>query len=295
MPRSSPASSLPVRPFFEARIEEAVADATTANVPDLLAALWRRWREEGDEGARAQLIEHHLPYARMMAAAAYGRRTHNEVEFADYHQLARLGLIEAVDRFDPAQGAQFKTFAAKRVQGAILNGLPRLTEKNQQISTMMRLRHERLEAIKEAASEDATSHSENESAPGGPAPSRDTDKLFRYLAEVGIGIALGVLLEETGMVDAEAFDSDAHSPSPEISYFRKSEIHQLRNVLRGLVDQLNDRQKTVIRYHYLQEISFSEIAIAMSLTRGRVSQLHREGLLRLRELLGKDARCDVSW
>lgn len=290
---SSTPATPPLGPLFGAKVEEDGVEATAAGSSELEDILWRCWREAGDEAARTQLIEQHLPYARMMAATVYGRRTHNDIEFSDYLQLARIGLIEAVDRFDPAQGAQFKTFAAKRVQGAILNGLPRLTEKNQQISTMMRLRQERVEAVKEAASEETTSDSE--STPGESAPPRDADKLFRYLAEVGIGIALGVLLEDTGMVDAEAFGSDDHSPSPEISYFRKSEINQLRTVLRGLVDQLNDRQKTVIRYHYLQEISFSEIAASMNLTRGRVSQLHREGLSRLRELLGKDARCDVSW
>lgn len=293
MPCLSSTLPSPPQSFFDPTIEKDEADGAAPDILELTASLWHRWRKEGDESARAQLIDHHLPYARMMAATVYGRRTHNDVEFADYLQLARIGLIEAVDRFDPAQGAQFKTFAAKRVQGSILNGLPRLTEKNQQISAMMRLRQERLKAVKEAASADATSDSE--SAASDPVSSRDADKLFRYLAEVGIGIALGVLLEDTGMVDAEAFDSDGDSPSPEVSYFRKSEIHQLRTVLRGLVDQLNDRQKTVIRYHYLQEIPFSEIASSMNITRGRVSQLHREGLLRLRELLGKDARCDVSW
>ena len=293
MPCLSSTLPSPPQSFFDPTIEKDEADGAAPDILELMASLWHRWRKDGHESARAQLIDHHLPYARMMAATVYGRRTHNDVEFADYLQLARIGLIEAVDRFDPAQGAQFKTFATKRVQGAILNGLPRLTEKNQQISATMRLRQDRLKAVKEAASADATSDSE--SAASDPVSSRDADKLFRYLAEVGIGIALGVLLEDTGMVDAEAFDSDGYSPSPEVSYFRKSEIHQLRTVLRGLVDQLNDRQKTVIRYHYLQEIPFSEIASSMNITRGRVSQLHREGLLRLRELLGKDARCDVSW
>jgi RNA polymerase sigma factor for flagellar operon FliA len=282
-------------PFFDPTIESVEAGgAALGDTSELTAALWHRWRKEGDEGARAQLIGHHLPYAKMMAATVYRRRTHNDVEFADYLQLARIGLIEAVDRFDPAQGAQFKTFAAKRVQGSILNGLPRLTEKNQQISTMMRLRQERLEIVKEAASAGAAS-CDSDSAASDPVPSRDADELFRYLAEVGIGIALGVLLEDTGMVDAEAFGGDGHSPSPEVSYFRKSEIHRLRTVLRGLVDQLNDRQRAVIRYHYLQDTPFNEIASSMKLTRGRVSQLHREALLRLRELLRKDARCDVSW
>lgn len=274
----------------------ATGTATTSPADDSLP-LWQLWRDHGDIDAREQLITYYLPYARMMAATLYGRRTHDEVEFADYLQFARVGLVEAVDRYDPTQGAQFKTFAAKRVQGAVLNGLVNFTEKNQQISLQMRLRRERLEAVKEAAAaavaEDDTSGGSESASPGA---SRGNDKLFRYLAEVGIGLALGVMLEDTGMVDAQAFDgSEAQAPSPEVSYFRKSEIDQLRTVLRSLVGQLSEQQRLVIRHHYLQEVPFNEIAAMMNVTRGRVSQLHRQALLRLRELLATDTRIDVSW
>lgn len=273
-PSASCSPALP-QPFFETQPPEPVEAA------DPTASLWARWRRDRDEAAREHLIGHYLPYARMVAATVYARRTHNDVEFDDYLQLARVGLLEAVDRFEPDQGAQFKTFAAKRVQGAVLNGLVRLTEKNQQISVRMRLQQERLEAVKEAAAS--------------AAPVRSPDKLFKYLADVGIGLALGVLLEDTGMIDAEAFESGGQAPSPEVSYFRKTEIVQLRTVLRDLVGQLSEQQRLVIRHHYLQEVPFDEIAALMGVTRGRVSQLHRQGLLRLRELLGRDARCDVSW
>ncbi|WP_306883118.1 sigma-70 family RNA polymerase sigma factor [Variovorax boronicumulans] len=277
----------------------------TADTPpkglDITAPLWARWRDQGDEAARDALIRHYLPYARMMAAGLYGRRTTDDVEFDDYLQLARIGLIESVDRFDPAQGNQFNSFASKRVQGSILNGLARLTEKNQQISVRSRLQQERLAAIKQEAAQDGADMD------GGPeggtaayragvSSARTADKLFKYLAEVGIGIALGVLLEDTGMVNAETFDGEgaSHVPSPEVSYFRKTEIRQLGTMLRGLVVQLSDQQKFVISHHYLQEIPFDEIAARMGVTRGRISQLHRQGLLRLRELLDKDARLDVS-
>lgn len=244
------------------------------------APLWARWKGGGDAAAREQLICHYLPYARLLAATLFGRRTHGDVEFEDYLQLARIGLIEAVDRFDPGQGAQFKTYASKRIQGAMLNGLMRLTEKNQQISVRVRLRQDRLEAVKEAA--------------GGLPARRDAGELFRYLAEVGIGLALGVLLEDTGMIDADAFETGAHIPSPEVSYFRKSEIRQLRDVLQVMLDRLSDQQRQVIRCHYLQELPFDEIALDMGVTRGRISQLHRQALLKLRELLASEARCDVS-
>lgn len=260
---------------------------------DVLGSLWARWRLDADIFARDQLVIHHLSYAKMMAATLYGRRTHDDVEFDDYLQFARIGLIEAVDRFDPSQNAQFKTFAAKRVQGAILNGLARFTEKNQQIALRMRLREERLEAVKVAASSQVAS--EEPAGAGSPSLPRQPDEIFRYLAEVGVGLALSVLLEDTGMVDSGMLDDARQVPSPEVSYFRQSEIAQLRSVLRSLVDRLSEQQRMVIHQHYLQEVPFDEIARRVGVTRGRVSQLHRQGLSRLRELLGKDARFDVSW
>jgi len=252
-------------------------------------ACWTRWREAGDTVARDRLVLHYLPYARMMAATLYGRRTHDDVEFDDYLQLARVGLLEAVERFDPEQGVQFRTFASKRVHGAVLNGLVRLTEKNQQISVGLRLRQERMEATKQAAAEAAQDGTKGDSV--GP---RSPGTLFRYLAEVGIGLALGILLEDTGMVDTDAF-VEPHAPSPEVSYFRKTEMRQLSTLLRGLVGRLPEQQKQVIGYHYIQEIPFDEIAATMGVTRGRISQLHRQGLLKLRKLLDGDSRVDVSW
>lgn len=268
----------------------AVSNAVDAHgAADEISACWTRWRKAGDTVARDRLVLHHLPYARMMAATLYGRRTHDDVEFDDYLQLARVGLLEAVERFDPEQGVQFKTFASKRVHGAMLNGLVRLTEKNQQISVGMRLRQERMEATKQAAREAA-----NEGTNGASAAPRSPDKLFRYLAEVGVGLALGVLLEGTGMVDTEPF-VESHAPSPEVSYFRKTEMRRLCTLLRGLVGRLPEQHRRVIGYHYVQEIPFDEIAATMGVTRGRISQLHRQGLLKLRELLDGDARVDVSW
>ncbi|MFS2051321.1 sigma-70 family RNA polymerase sigma factor [Variovorax sp. CT11-76] len=293
MPRlgSAPAQQHPLP--AGARTVAPSGPGQQAEDSDGTAPLWQRWCGQRDMHARELLVTHHLPYARMLAAKLYGRRTHDDVEFADYLQFARVGLLEAVDRYDPGQGAQFRTFAAKRVQGAMLNGLAHFTEKNQQIGVAMRLRQERLEAVKAAAAD--ASDAPSDADPTAPAPSRGADRLFSYLAEVGIGIALGVMLEDTGMVDGQAFDSDVRAPSPEVSYFRKSEIDQLRGVLRGLVGQLGEQQRTVIRQHYLQEVPFDEIAAMMNVSRGRVSQLHRQALLRLRDLLAGDARIDVSW
>lgn len=275
--------------------------------PLLLAeqALWTRWTLERDGDAREQLICLFLPYARVIAATLYTRRTHHDIEFAEYLQLASVGLVESVDRFDPQQGVQFKTYASKRMQGAILNGLERLTEKNQQIAIKRRLQQERLQAVKSharqaaadtlAGADDAQEGSAG--ADGGPLPRarRDQQALFNYLAEVGVGLALGVLLEGSGMVDAETMGQGATAASPEVGYFQRQELRQLQRRVKELIGQLSDQEQRVLRYHYLQDVSFDEIAVLLGVTRSRVSQLHRQGLNSLRRRLGDRRRCDTLW
>jgi len=244
-------------------------------------ALWRALREHGDANARARLLEMHLPYARVVAATYYARRTHDEVEFADYLQLARLGLVESLDRFDPDQGAQFRTFAARRMHGAILNGLERSTEKSQQIAVRKRVQQERLQAAKAAARE-------RTQAQGASGP----DELFQYLAEVGVGLALGVLLEGTGMVDGEAFGAEPE-PSVEDAYLQRSELQQLQQRVQAAVSRLSTQEQVVIRRHYLQDHPVEQIATHLGLSKGRISQIHKAALHKMREALAQRPTLDV--
>lgn len=79
------------------------------------ANLFQRWRSEGDEGARNQLIERHLPLARKLA-----RRYASSAEsHEDLTQVASLGLVKAVERFDPARGFAFTSFAVPTIVGEL--------------------------------------------------------------------------------------------------------------------------------------------------------------------------------
>jgi len=264
------------------RASTVAADPSAATTPPDELALWAAWRDRRDPAAREALIDRHLPYARTVAATYYGRRMHDEIEFGDYLQHARIGLLEAFERYDPAQGAQFRTFAARRMHGAILDGIERATEKQQQIGVRQRLRRERIAAVKEGAG----------TLPAAPGRGRDADGLFRYLADVGIGMALCRLLEGTGMVDLG--EEQAPATTGERPY-QPIELAQLRRRIVECVDRLSDQQRTVIRYHYLQEHSFEDVANLMGVTRGRVSQIHRQALTALRAQLGEGPACDVSW
>jgi RNA polymerase sigma factor FliA len=241
-------------------------DLATAAAPHE-ADLWHRLRANGDAAARAALLALHLPYAKTVASVYYSRRFSDEVEFGDYLQYASVGMLEALERYDPARGVQFRTFAARRMHGAILNGLERLTEKQQQIAARQRLRAERLQDLKALAAEE-----------GGGATGRDAQQLLRFVSDVGIGLALCWMLEGTSMVDS----SEAATLAP---FYQSVALKQARERLLQAVDALPAQERTVIRNHYLQDIPFDQIAAMLQLTKGRISQIHKQALLHLRGLV----------
>lgn len=259
-------------PAIQARAEDQPSSAGIAT--DELA-LWDRWRDHGDEQARAHLLEIHLPYARVVAASYFRKRFHNEIEFEEYHQLSAVGLIEAMERFDPAAGAQFRTFAARRMHGSILDGLERLTEKQQQISARQRLEAQRQASIKQMAAEGRSS-----------AGARPAEQVLHYVAEAGLAFALAWILDGTGMITAD-------DRSETVPFYRSVEMRELRQRILELVQGLPAQEKKVIYYHYLQEEPFDEIAILLGVSRSRVSQLHRHALGRLKETL-RPPSCDLS-
>jgi RNA polymerase sigma-B factor len=77
--------------------------------------LFRRWRDDGDKRAREQLVVRHLSLARKLATR-YGR---TQEPFEDLFQVASLGLLKAIDRFDPDRGIAFTSFAVPTILGEL--------------------------------------------------------------------------------------------------------------------------------------------------------------------------------
>ena len=86
---------------------------------ELTAELLRAYRETGDRGARRRLIELHLPLVRALAR----RYVHRGERLEDLVQVGSVGLIEAIDRFDPEKGGDLASFAVPTITGEIKNHL----------------------------------------------------------------------------------------------------------------------------------------------------------------------------
>jgi RNA polymerase sigma factor for flagellar operon FliA len=78
-------------------------------------------------------------------------------------------------------------------------------------------------------------------------------------------------------------------------FYRTVALRQLAERLAHAIDQLPAQEKAVVRGHYLQEQPFDHIAESMHLTKGRISQIHKQALLHLRALVREDADWDASF
>lgn len=239
------------------------------------AQLWARFVDDRDVTTRNRLIERYLPLCRSIAAAVYAKRGGLELEFLDYLQFGTLGLIEAVERFDPAQGAAFATFATPRIRGSILNNLEALSEQYTQIGLHRRLGEDRLESL-----------TDEEPLAASPGRRRKRD-LLGYLTELTVGFALAELLEGSGMLlGLEDEQSYRHE------FYAGEAQRQLQQALATLVQALPEQERRVIQYHYYQGLEFVEIADLLGLSKGRISQIHRQALQLVREAYASVGRLD---
>lgn len=217
------------------------------------------WAGRQAPAERAALVRAYTPLVRRLAARVYSRRIGGELEYADLVQLGMVGLLEAIDRYTPARGVRFETFATYRVEGAILNGLPSYSELQRQLALRRDIARERAQSLQPE---------------GGQA---DRSALER-LADLAIGLALGFALEDSGIAADDG-------PATADNAYARVELAQLRRHLAELTHQLPEAEHRVIFRHYFQQQPFDEIAVGMGLTKGRISQLHHAALKRLRERL----------
>lgn len=238
------------------------------------AALDRHWQTlrlgpaEAVGEAREALFLHFMSYAKAVAARLFAGRHRNDVEFDDFLQLANIGLIEAIGRFDPSRETQFTTFCTPRLRGAVLNGIQKLTEAQEQLSFDRRRRAERVESLRGM---------------------REEKRQIQSVKSLAAGLAIGFMLEGTGMFLGSETLSCSYGEGYESTAWRQTGIR-----LRAAVGELPTNERKVISLHYFDALPFEQIATLLDLSKGRISQLHRAGLERLRSALHPDIAMQIT-
>lgn len=179
-------------------------------------------------------------------------------DWSDLVQNATMGLIEAVERYDPDFGVEFRSYARHRVRGSVFNGL----------------KHMRSAAY----SGESTTGSERVSSLSESEGSQDPTEAFVSLT---IGLGIGFLL---------GADSMPHSETGDDGPYASAERGQVKAIAHEAVEKLPPRERDIVVLHYFQNLPFVEIAEMFGVSKGRVSQLHKQTILRLRGklLIGRE-------
>jgi RNA polymerase sigma factor FliA len=245
-----------------------------------LRELWRRYKEGGDQGARERLVVAYSPLVKFVAGRT-GARLPSHVDQADLISYGMLGLIEAMERFDPDRQIRFETFAMQRIRGAIIDEL-------RSLDWVPRLVRSRAREI-----EEANSRLEHEL---GRAPSDSElaervgiseDDLQESLLEISKSSILA--LEELwmtpdssgGKVSLLDTIEDESAPNPQAAL----DTTEVKDRLTDAIQDLPERETLVVALYYFENLTLREIGDVLGVTESRVSQLHSKAVLRLRSKL----------
>jgi RNA polymerase sigma factor for flagellar operon FliA len=240
--------------------------------------LWTRYAAKRDEKTKEELI---VKYASLVKYVA-GRMMVSlppSVEQGDLESAGIMGLIDAIERYDPKYGVKFESYAIPRIKGAILDELRKLDW----VPRSVRSKARELEKV----------IYELESTKGGPATDEEISKkmgvsmeeYYDVLREIGMTNLLS--LDETiynndgsrASLHEVIEDPDVENPVEEMGR------EELKELMIKAIDDLPETERLVIALYYYEELTLHEIGQVLQLSESRISQIHTKTILSLKAKL----------
>jgi RNA polymerase sigma factor FliA len=240
--------------------------------------IWVRLRT-GDRSARDELVVKYAPLVKYVI----GRMAISlpaAMDSDDVLSAGTVGLLHAIDRFDPDQGVRFETYALQRIRGAIIDTIRSLSPLSRGAGRRARLLDETTAALAQRL---------------GRAPTQE-----ELAHELGVDQAeLGRMLLESAHViisldgassggeddgEVQSLRDLLHDPD-EAATDEVVEENELVDRLSGAIDSLPPRDRLVLNLYYHEELTLKEISRVIEVSESRVSQIHTAAVMKLRALL----------
>jgi RNA polymerase sigma factor for flagellar operon FliA len=240
--------------------------------------IWVRLRA-GDRGARDELVVKYAPLVKYVI----GRMAISlpaAMDSDDVLSAGTVGLLHAIDRFDPDQGVRFETYALQRIRGAIIDTIRSLSPLSRGAGRRARLLDETTAVLAQRF---------------GRAPTQE-----ELAQELGVDMAeLGRMLLESAHVivsldgaggggdeegEMQSLRDLLHDPD-EAGTDEVVEENELVERLGSAIEALPPRDRLVLNLYYHEELTLKEISRVIEVSESRVSQIHTAAVMKLRGLL----------
>lgn len=249
----------------EARAETATVDGEEAKSARL------------DPDERDRLFREHLPLVRRIAQRIHDR-VPPHVPFEDMRSAGIVGLLEAINNFDPTRGASLASYASIRIQGAILDSLRALDWGPRELRRKERQMNQAFQQLRASL---GRTPSETELA---EAQGMSLSELQRLRAEVN-GLRVSSLQALTLQPGHEDEIGRHLRSTPEEDPLHLCHRQELRECLMQAVRELPERGQRLLALYYVEEWTMKEVGAELGLGEGRISQLHSAAVLHLRSCM----------
>jgi len=244
-----------------------------------IQALWHEFRRTGGKELRDRLILSYAPLVRYVAGRL-GSGLPAHVDEGDLVSYGLLGLINAIERYDPTRDIKFETYAIVRIKGAIIDELRALDW----VPRSVRSRAREIErAIAELESKLGRAPNDEEIA---GKIGISVDELAESLTDISRSSIAA--LDELWAVSGEGDQVSLLDTIEDTSGAQPAEAldeTDLRETLADAIARLPEREKLVITLYYYEELTLREIGEVLGVTESRISQLHTKAVLRLKSRL----------
>ena len=248
-------------------------------------SLWREYARTRDRATRDRLILTYAPLVKYVAGRL-GSGLPAHVDEGDLTSYGLLGLIGAIERFDPERDIKFETYAIARIKGSIIDELRALDW----VPRSVRSRARDIErAITELEAKFGRAPTDEEIADKVGITTVELEDSLTAISRSSIAA-----LDELWSVSGQGGDTvalidtieDTQGPQPQTAL----DATEVKEALGEAIARLPEREKLVVTLYYYEELTLREIGEVLGVTESRVSQLHTKAVLRLKARLASGVR-----
>jgi RNA polymerase sigma factor FliA len=228
---------------------------------DSVLLLWKEYQRTGDTMLRNRLVMQYAPLVKYVAGRMRTRLP-DTVDQDDLVSDGVLGLMDAVERFDPDRGLTFQTFAVPRIRGAIIDGMRAMDFVPRSVRDKLRLVQRAQVALEE--------------------------RLGRIPETEGVARETGMPVQQVRDLTKQASGNHANLDdfdlADELASAADHAVEQGddKALLMRVVQELAERDQVVIALYYFEGLTLAEIGEVLGVTESRVSQLHSRATATLR-------------
>ncbi|WP_125152191.1 FliA/WhiG family RNA polymerase sigma factor [Clostridium rectalis] len=226
---------------------------------------------------KEQVIKKYIPLVKYIASRVIIGKT-KYIEYEDLVSYGMIGLMDALNKFDKSKGMKFSTYASIRIKGSMIDELRKISPISKGAMDKLNRYNDAIERLQKKNYKDPDIIEISKEL---GISIKEVSQIENYINYISIVSLEDLIFSEDDDIPLIGTIVDEKSPSPENTLEEKELLEYLARAL----DNLNEKDKTVLSLYYYEKLTLKEIGKVLSVSESRVCQLHSRAIIHLRQEL----------